>query len=148
VKLRPAPQKSTAAKSDSQTPSPKFSQASRRRKAGIVVVGQSSPSATCALNFLSAEYLLCGAEARGYLQTVDEMGAIELKTRGEWKNYLLTTLLIEERATAIYPLYERILKQNSIPNAIGSVIRDEGAHLAAIRSEIARKLIMAPATLD
>jgi rubrerythrin len=81
------------------------------------------------------EHLLCGREARNYLQTIDEAGAKQLGLRGQKENYLLTTLLIEERASIIYPVYKRLLNDANIPNAIGAIVRDENTHLVAVHSQ-------------
>src|SRR5690348_7777093 len=55
------------------------------------------------------QHLLCGSEAKAYIQTVDHSVEKLLTKKNEWMNYLLTTLVIEERASRAYPIYNDYL---------------------------------------
>ena len=82
------------------------------------------------------EHLLCGVQARAYFQSLDQACASILPTPDARKNYVLTTLLIEERAMRIYPEYEALLQTHQIPNALKAIIRDEDKHLAEMQEEL------------
>jgi rubrerythrin len=100
------------------------------------------------LNSYAENHLLCGTEAKNYFQTVDYACAGALRSGDVNKNYLLTTLLIEERAFDIYPDYEIILRDRHIPNALGSIVRDEGKHLAEMRELLSLKTVISGDALD
>lgn len=78
------------------------------------------------------DHLLCGAEGKAYIQTIDRAAEKALPQKDVWMNYLLTTLLIEERASAVYPIYNSFLSQLGFPNKLIGIIRDEDKHLVAV----------------
>lgn len=91
------------------------------------------------LTSYSEDHLLCGIEARAYFQNLDQACTAALPGKNAEKNYILTTLLIEERALKIYPEYEGFLKENQIPNALKSILKDEGEHLSEMQAHLADK---------
>lgn len=77
-------------------------------------------------------YLLGGIAGKAYIQTVDRAVENLLPKKNEWKNYLLTTLLVEERAASVYPIYNEHLARLNCGNKLISIIRDEDKHLQAV----------------
>ena len=83
----------------------------------------------------SASHTLGGPEAEQYLQEIDHAceelvrfyGFPEAERREA--NYLLSSLIIEIRAQAFYPLYERHLKAAAAPFSVRSILKDEKKHL-------------------
>ncbi len=94
------------------------------------------------------EHLFCGAEAAAYFQTIDQSAAQSLGQPDAWTNYLLTTLLIEERANQIYPFYEDILAAAGFPGYLKLIVREENSHLQDISIEIQKNHPLTPALLD
>jgi hypothetical protein len=85
----------------------------------------------------SERELVAGAEARAYIQAVDHTPLLAGEvSRDAWTAYLYTTLLIEERANRIYPLYEAILGQAGFPGVLRGILAEEEAHLSDIRRSI------------
>jgi len=90
----------------------------------------------------AAPALLCGEEARRYIQTLDRSAEIDLKESRESAggaasvNYLYTTLLIEERAGAVYPLYEPLLARVGLGGVLAGIIREEEGHLSAVMRRV------------
>jgi hypothetical protein len=85
----------------------------------------------------SQDELLCGSEARAYIQAVDHTPLLPGEpSRDAWTSYLYTTLLIEERANRIYPLYEPILAEAGHPGVLKAILREEESHLADIRASL------------
>ncbi len=81
-----------------------------------------------------------GLVARRYLDRLDLRIARELRLRG-YRDlrrgcYLLTTYAIEKRAELVYGTYEKMLRAQSSPISIASIIREENGHLKQIRDEI------------
>ncbi len=82
--------------------------------------------------------LLAGASARGYFARIDAMVrqhvrsalASELRSPAA---YLLVTLLVELRASWLYPAYQRALKEANARFSVRSIIGEEERHLADIR---------------
>ena len=96
----------------------------------------------------SAEHLFCGVEAATYFQTLDQTAAQRLGAPDSWANYLLTTLLIEERANQIYPFYEEILAAAGYPGYLKLIVREENSHLQDIAAEITGNTPISPTLLD
>jgi hypothetical protein len=96
----------------------------------------------------SAEHLFCGVEAATYFQTLDQTAAQRLGTPDSWANYLLTTLLIEERANQIYPFYEEILAAAGYPGYLKLIVREENSHLQDIAAEITGNTPLSPTLLN
>jgi bacterioferritin (cytochrome b1) len=90
--------------------------------------------------------LLCGPAAREYFKRVD-LGAEETGS-DRFRNYLLTTLLIEERANSVYPIYEKLLREETpdgrvSASQIAGILRDEQGHLEDVWAHLGAE----PATL-
>ncbi len=96
----------------------------------------------------SSEHLFCGAEATLYFQAIDQSAAARLSQPDPWTNYLLTTLLIEERANQIYPFYEHILAAAGFPGYLKTIVREENSHLQDIAAEISKHQPLTPELLD
>lgn len=79
------------------------------------------------------DQLLAGAEARAYIQAVDRSSE---KENSSFKNYLYTTLLLEERAKKIYPFYEPILAEAGFPGALRAIVLEEESHLHQISKHL------------
>ena len=50
--------------------------------------------------------------------------------------YLLTSLVIEERATQLYTLYNEVLKKNNAIFNLDSILREEESHLRLMQNEV------------
>ncbi|APS00765.1 ferritin-like domain-containing protein [Pajaroellobacter abortibovis] len=82
------------------------------------------------------EDLCCGDAARTYFQEVDKRIAEVLHTHETWVNYLFTTLVIEERAHYVYPVYHTILTDAGVSTVVKSILREETKHLEEIRGHL------------
>lgn len=82
------------------------------------------------------EYLICGSAAKAYIQNIDHGVEKALPQKDEWANYLLTTLLIEERAAKAYPIYEAHLQKMGFVGKLRSIIRDEDQHLQSVTEQL------------
>lgn len=90
------------------------------------------------LDSYSEENLLCGNEARRYIQNID-FGVARVLSKDVAPtqatvetNYLLTTLLLEERANQLYPYYERFLAEAGFPGILNAICREEDSHLKSV----------------
>lgn len=96
-------------------------------------------------------HLLAGPEGRSYIQTVDHAvdAALSgiLPAKREFVNYLVTTLLIEERAAQVYPIYDLYLEKFGLSGKLSSIVRDEDKHLQAVTLHIQKLLPQANAAL-
>jgi hypothetical protein len=81
--------------------------------------------------------VLQGPLARAYFQGIDASCAAVLGAPDPVSNYALTTLLIEERATALYPAWADLLDGLGVPHRLRALIREEEGHLADIRGWLA-----------
>jgi hypothetical protein len=91
-----------------------------------------------------APALLCGEEARRYIQTLDRGAAIDLRESGfpaiaPAVNYLYTTLLIEERAGRVYPVYEPLLAALGLGGVLAGIVREEEGHLSAVMRRVVQE---------
>lgn len=86
------------------------------------------------------EHLICGKESKLYFQTIDCAAEKALSKKNLHLNYLLTTLLIEERAAGVYPLYNDFLGRCGFLNKLNSIIRDEDKHLSTVKGQIEKSL--------
>ena len=113
------------------------SHALKLKKAAVKLQGGSQQG----IRTYSADDTLAGDGAEDYLQGVDRACEKLLESFGFGEplrseaNYLLSTLAIEIRAEAFYPLYEKILRQADAPFSVRSILKDEVRHLA----EMARR---------
>ena len=88
------------------------------------------------------EALLCGDEARRYIQTLDRGAERDLAegapagAPAASVNYLYTTLLIEERAGDVYPRYEPLLASIGLGGVLAGIVREETGHLDAVGRRI------------
>lgn len=97
-----------------------------------------------AVRTYAAAGLLAGAEATRYMQTLDraaeadlEGSAIPMGEERTWINYLLTTLLIEERADSVYPVYEPILRELGHGGLAAGIVAEEKRHLRDVFEALA-----------
>ena len=88
------------------------------------------------LTTFEPKHLLCGGAAWNYIQSVDAGVESELGVPQPWLNYLYTTLMIEERAMEVYPLYAPILAEMGFTNAFRGLISEEENHLRETREAI------------
>jgi hypothetical protein len=82
--------------------------------------------------------LLAGESATRYFQDLDQGIADDLGARDTWRNYLYTTLLIEERANLLYPAYEPSLTAAGFPHVLRAILKEEEKHLDDITTALAR----------
>lgn len=85
-----------------------------------------------ALKTYTEEALLCGEEGRAYIQAIDRCAESVLGEKSSWANYLLTTLIVEERAQEIYPLYDQLLAPLGLNGPLKAIFREEEEHLAQV----------------
>ena len=81
------------------------------------------------------EEMLTPAEGSIYFQSLDRKSA-ELSGGSALLNYLYTTWTLETRATAVYLLYNRILKNAGAPFSLNPVLKDEKKHLQQVKHSI------------
>lgn len=74
-------------------------------------------------------HLLVPNEARAYMQGIDRLGERLLIKRDSFKNYLLTTYIVEKRAQAIYPWYEKQMANLGLQGYLKAIVREETNHL-------------------
>lgn len=94
----------------------------------------------------SASDTLAGAAGEAYLQGVDR-GCKELlqilglpEPQRSEVNYVLSSLAIEVRAEAFYPVYEEALQRANAPFSVRSILSDELRHLEEMTAAIERHL--------
>lgn len=85
-----------------------------------------------ALQTYGDHHLLAGYEGRAYIQSVDQAVAAALGGQNSHLNYLLSTLLIEERANDVYPFYCELLDPFDMAGPIRGILREEENHLRQI----------------
>lgn len=83
-----------------------------------------------AMSTYAESHLLCGQEGRDYIQAIDHKAQEVLGQKDSWVNYLLTTLVIEERAQELYPLYDSLLQPYGLNGPLKAIFREEEEHLA------------------
>ena len=81
-------------------------------------------------------HLLAGEQGRSYIQSVDRSVATALNHENSRGNYLLSTLIIEERANQIYPFYAQLMKPLGFGPQISNIFQEEKHHLEQIRGQI------------
>ena len=88
----------------------------------------------------AVENQFCGKSAYVYFQRLDGMVDRYLKSCDKGNKgylcYLYVTLLIEERASAVYEIYEKILKNNWTGISLKTVISEEEGHMTATIAEL------------
>jgi hypothetical protein len=94
----------------------------------------------------STEHTMAGNAGEGYLQGVDRgcEGLLDELKLPEPKrsevNYVLSSLAIEVRAEAFYPIYEEALQRAGAPFSVRSILSDELRHLEEMTTAIAAHL--------
>lgn len=73
--------------------------------------------------------LMCGDAAREYIHGIDYKAQEVLGEKDSWRNYLLTTLIVEERAQELYPFYDQQLSQVGLGGPLQTIVREEVGHL-------------------
>jgi rubrerythrin len=86
----------------------------------------------------SAEETLCGADARAYFQTLDDRVAEQVGAQSMRLAYLYETLLIEERALAVYPKLMEAFRSPWVLAVGRGILAEEDRHLEEIQRELAR----------
>ena len=88
--------------------------------------------------------LCCGEQAKAYFYQLDHGTHQVLKgldlDEGQlsYVTYLCVTLLIEERAMWLYPIYDEVLRQTNQTLRLRSVIAEEEGHLEDLQRELKR----------
>lgn len=85
-----------------------------------------------AVNTYNEQSLLCGLEGRSYIQAIDRKACEVIGSQNSWVNYLLTTLIIEERAQELYPFYDELLKPLGLNGPLKAIFREEEEHLTQV----------------
>lgn len=85
-----------------------------------------------AVKTYAEESLMCGLEARAYIQAIDHAAASVVGPKSSWVNYLLTTLVIEERAQELYPFYDELLIPRGLGGPLKAIFREEEGHLEQV----------------
>lgn len=85
------------------------------------------------------DQLLAGTQARNYIQTVDLAICEALKGENSYLNYLLSTLLIEERANQVYPYYAQLLAPLGLGRFVENILKEEEIHLEEIQKHLLSK---------
>jgi hypothetical protein len=80
----------------------------------------------------SEESLFCGREGREYIQAIDAKACEVIGDKNSWVNYLLTTLIIEERAQELYPFYDNLLIPLGLGGPLRAIFREEEGHLEQV----------------
>jgi rubrerythrin len=83
------------------------------------------------------EALFCGQEAVRYFQNLDHAVEEILGEENRWHAYLLTTMLIEQRATAFYKAFEAVLSEMGDTVFRGILIEEE-KHLHDVADLLAK----------
>ncbi len=94
------------------------------------------------------QYLLAGAAARSYIQSVDQSVAAALNGEDSHYNYLLSTLLIEERANQVYPFYAELMEPLGFSSFIKTILREEENHLDQIHTELLKNQKLSSQKID
>ena len=76
--------------------------------------------------------LLCGDEGRAYIQAIDRKACEVVGEQKVFLNYLLTTLVVEERAQELYPYYDELLTPLGLAGPLRAIFREEEEHLAQV----------------
>lgn len=93
-------------------------------------------------------FLLAGEAGRSYIQSVDQSVAAALNGEHSFYNYLLSTLLIEERANEVYPFYSQLLEPLGYSSQIKAILREEENHLQQIQQLLEKSPHLTSQKLD
>lgn len=94
------------------------------------------------------KHLLAGAEGRLYIQTVDRSVEAALEGQDSYYNYLLSTLLIEERANQVYPFYSELLEPFGFGGYLRTILREEEHHLEQINEQLLQSSRLSEAKIN
>ncbi|MBY0317035.1 MAG: ferritin-like domain-containing protein [Bdellovibrionales bacterium] len=83
--------------------------------------------------------LIAGDLARRYIQEIDQSAGMVAGEQDSWLSYLLTTLIIEERAQTFYPVYDELMAKVNMSGPLKQIVRDEENHLEDMRKLIAQQ---------
>ncbi len=92
-----------------------------------------------------SRYLLAGRAARRYFERLDAHVAGSLGPEASARQaypgtaYFYVTLAVERRAERIYPLYQAVLDEASLPVSLRGVIAEEAHHLAEMERALAAR---------
>jgi len=113
------------------------SHALRLKRAAFQLGGERDSVATYA-----EAHTLGGQAGEDYMQAVDQACEdllsdlpLDARQRAE-ANYLLSSVVIEVRAEAFYPLYEECLQAAGAPFSVNSILKDELKHLAEMQASL------------
>lgn len=84
----------------------------------------------------SENSLIAGKLGRKYIQDIDQASATAVEGQDPWLCYLITTLIVEERAEVFYPVYEELIGKVNMSGPLKQIVRDEVNHLAQMREYI------------
>jgi len=86
--------------------------------------------------------LLCGDAAQRYMQGLDhdvtDWVAQHAAAASPELSYVCVTLLVEERAMEIYPVYEDVLKQAKLSLSLRGIISEEEKHMDEMHDAFSR----------
>ena len=88
------------------------------------------------LDGFSDETVLAFSAAKNYMHSIDQGIADQLNIIKTRKNYVLTTLVVEERAKKVYPLFSKIFDKYGASGPIRAILREEEGHLSEVQEEI------------
>jgi len=94
------------------------------------------------------EHVLAGTQGKNYLQAIDRGIEKKLGSGRPWENYLLSTLLIEERANKVYPFYEKILEPLGFGGLIRTILREEEHHLEEIEEQLSSMNLLSEGVME
>lgn len=101
-----------------------------------------------AVETYSDSSLIAGDIAKKYMQDIDQASEKLVGENRPWLSYLVTTLIIEERAEVFYPFYEQCLDQVGLSGPIKQIVRDEENHLEKMRELIQQEPLIDLAELN
>ncbi len=93
-------------------------------------------------------HLLAGPAGRSYIQSVDQSISAALLGENPYLNYLLSTLLIEERANTVYPFYAELMEPLGFSSNLKAILREEENHLDQIQAELENNRKLSSQKLD
>jgi len=76
------------------------------------------------------------SESKSYMQTIDHGIAEKIGSSKTKKNYALTTLVVEERAKKVYPLFSELFSTFGASGPIRAILREEEGHLEEVLEQI------------
>jgi hypothetical protein len=90
-----------------------------------------------------ADVLLCGEEAEGYFQTLDQACDAALQDQNEEQRsalvYLYVTWLVEIRALDVYSVYGKAVAPFGGAQGLDGLLAEEAQHLSRVESELQKR---------